>query len=210
MLRTFLQAALLGFSVAAPVGPIGVLCIRRTLADGRAVGLACGLGAATADAIYGLVAGLGVTAAGAALSGPWAVAVRVVGCAYLAFLGVRTLAAAPARAEAAVAARSVGRAWGSTFFLTITNPMTIMSFAAMFSAIAPVHGARPLAEAPLLVGGVFLGSATWWLLLSTVVHRVRGRIGERHMRWINRAAGVLLIGFALVALAGVGAPAPRR
>ena len=203
MLATLLQATLLGFSVAAPVGPIGVLCIRRTLADGRVVGLACGLGAATADALYGLVAGLGVTAASAAL-GPWAVAVRIAGCAYLALLGVRTLAAAPTRGEVEVASRGVRRAWGSTFFLTITNPMTIMSFAAMFSAIAPTHGGRRFADAPLLAGGVFLGSAAWWLLLSTAVHQVRGRIGDRHMRWINRAAGVLLIAFALVAVVGLG------
>lgn len=162
MLATLCQAVVLGFSIAAPVGPIGILCIRRTLADGRSIGLACGLGAATADALYGLVAGVGLSLLTSTLVGEQ-LAIRLAGCAYLAFLGMRTFRAVPAEREAAVRADDAWRAWGSTFLLTLTNPMTIMSFAAMVS-------------------------------------RLRSRLRPRHLVWINRAAGALLIGFALVSV----------
>lgn len=199
MLHMFGRAFLLGFSVAAPVGPIGILCIRRTLSDGRAVGLACGLGAATADALYGLVAALGLGALShAALGGRPILA--LIGAIYLAFMGARTLVARPASAEADVprAARA-WRAWASTLFLTLTNPMTVVFFAAAFSAISAGAAGGPL-FAPALVAGVFLGSASWWLLLSSAVSRLRARVRDVHLLWINRASGGALIAFAAWAL----------
>jgi threonine/homoserine/homoserine lactone efflux protein len=191
MLGTFVQGAVLGFSVAAPVGPIGILCIRRTLAEGRWVGLACGLGAATADSLYGLVAGLGLSVVASTLTSIQGV-LRVVGCIYLAVMGINTLRAAPAAEAAPVAGgrRALG-AWAQTTLLTLTNPATIMSFAAMFSAIGP--GSAPTQ----LVAGVFVGSAAWWLLLSQAVARLRGRIRPAHLVWINGASGVMLLGFAV-------------
>src|ERR1700687_4920091 len=195
MLPTLWKAMVLGVSVAAPVGPIGLLCIRRTLADGRSVGLACGLGAATADALYGLVAGLGITALSSVFVGHDGI-LRIIGSAYLAFLGVRTFRAIPAQREANVRADAVWRAWGSTFLLTITNPTTIMSFAAMFSAISIRGNVAGWIHAPLLAGGVFLGSSAWWLFLSTATDRLRSRFSTRHLVWVNRATGVLLVGFA--------------
>jgi threonine/homoserine/homoserine lactone efflux protein len=198
MLTTLWKAMALGFSVAAPVGPIGLLCIRRTLADGRSVGLACGLGAATADALYGLVAGLGIAALSNALVGHNGI-LRWVGSGYLAFLGVRTFRAIPAIREANVRADVVWRVWGSTFLLTITNPTTIMSFAAMFSAIAGGSGTG-LLQGPVLAAGVFLGSAAWWLILSTATDRLRSRFNAKHLVWINRTTGVLLLGFAIASV----------
>src|SRR5262249_5240395 len=189
MLATFVQGAVLGFSVAAPVGPIGILCIRRTLGEGRWVGLACGLGAATADTLYGLVAGLGLSVVANALTS-LQVALRVVGCVYLFVLGVTTLRAAPAAEAARVpGSRRALTAWAPTTLLTVTHPATILSFAAMFSALGPTQGPAGL------VAGVFVGSAAWWLLLSSVVARVRGRIGPRQLVWINRVSGVVLVGF---------------
>src|SRR5688572_19674571 len=120
-MRPFIEALILGFSIAAPVGPIGLLCIRRTLADGRAIGLASGLGAATADAIYGLIAALGITAVTVAL-GAHQTPLRWIGAAYLMWMGVRVWRAPVARRETAAAAGGLARAWGSTFVLTITNP----------------------------------------------------------------------------------------
>ena len=200
MLVTFWKAMVLGLSVAAPVGPIGILCIRRTLADGRWVGFASGLGAATADAIYGLLAGVGLTVLSASL-GEGHQLLRVAGIAYLAFLGARTFRATPADSEAAPKAKGSWRAWASTFLLTITNPMTIMSFAAMFSVIAIQKDERVLwLRAPVLASGVFLGSAAWWLFLSAGVSLLRSRLGPRHLTWINRTAGVLLLGFAAASL----------
>jgi threonine/homoserine/homoserine lactone efflux protein len=200
MLSTFLRALVLGFSVAAPVGPIGILCIRRTLTDGRAVGFACGLGAATADTLYGLAAGVGLSAfssAIAAVDGP----MRLGGGLYLGWLGVRTFVAPPSAEAAAVSTGARWSAWWSTFVLTLTNPATILAFAAMFAAIVPTGGGGPAWQlAPVLAGGVFLGSAAWWLLLSGAADRLRTRLGPAHLVWVNRAAGVMLVGFAAWAL----------
>jgi threonine/homoserine/homoserine lactone efflux protein len=196
MWATFAQAVVLGFSIAAPVGPIGVLCIRRTLADGWGVGLACGLGAATADSLYGLVAGLGLTAVTAALVGAQAV-LRAAGSVYLAWLGVRALRAAPAAEAASVAGRRALGAFGSTVLLTVTNPATILSFVALFGALVRTP------SAPVLAGGVFAGSAAWWLLLSGSVSVLRGRIRPAHLVWVNRVSGAVLCGFAVWAGAGL-------
>jgi threonine/homoserine/homoserine lactone efflux protein len=197
MPASFIQGAVLGLSVAAPVGPIGILCIRRTLGEGRWVGLACGLGAATADSLYGLVAGLGLSVVASALTSAQIV-LRVVGCLYLAYLGVVTLRAAPADHEAAVpGGRRALLAWGQTTLLTLSNPATIMSFAAMFSALGPTPSATQL------VAGVFVGSAAWWLLLSSVVARLRARVRPVHLGWINKGSGVILLGFAAWAAWGL-------
>src|SRR5262245_23551445 len=166
-----LRGLLIGFSIAAPVGPIGVLCIRRTLADGRLAGLVSGLGAATADAFYGCVAAFGLTAVSGFLISQqtW---LRLFGGLFLCYLGIRTLLAAPAEKPAIATGRrpSPGRgllaAYTSTFALTVANPATILSFAAIFAGMGAGITSRSYASAALLVSGVFLGSALWWLLLS--------------------------------------------
>jgi threonine/homoserine/homoserine lactone efflux protein len=151
------------------------------------------LGAATADALYGLLAGLGLAAVSAVLVGYRAPLV-VLGGAYLAYLGVRTFTSRPPQEAAPVSAGGAIRAWASTFLLTLTNPATILSFAAMFSAIDP--GGR----AAVLVAGVFAGSAVWWLTLSSAVGLVRSRLRPVHLRWINRASGALLVAMALASV----------
>jgi threonine/homoserine/homoserine lactone efflux protein len=133
----FLRGLGLGFAIAAPVGPIGVLCIRRTLADGRLVGFVTGLGAATADATYGAVAAFGVSAVTSLLVGLrlW---IHLLGALFLAWLGVRTLLARPAvKAATPTAPARAGllTAWASTVMLTLTNPATIISFAAVFAGL---------------------------------------------------------------------------
>ena len=175
----FLRGAILGFSIAAPVGPIGVLCIRRTLAAGRWPGFLCGLGAASADAVYGLLAALGMSFVG----GRW---MHLAGGLFLCYLGVRLFLSRPAAGE-------VSGGFAATFALTLANPMTILSFAAMFA------GLRTSSPA-LLVAGVFAGSCTWWLLLSTAASLLH--LDAAKMRWVNRASGVLVAGFGLVALLG--------
>jgi len=202
MLAVFVQALVLGFSIAAPVGAIGVLCIRRSLAEGRAVGLACGLGAATADALYGLIAGLGLVAVTSALVGSQ-LFLRTAGSAYLVYLGVRTFMAVPAERPAEIRPDSgrILRAWASTAFLTLTNPVTIMSFVAIFASLG--RNASLPGRAPILAVGVFLGSAAWWLILSTAVSRLRGRVRPIHLVWVNRASGAILIGFAIGSAAGL-------
>ena len=200
-LPLFWRGLVLGFSIAAPVGPIGVLCLRRTLAGGRLYGLVAGLGAATADAAYGLVAGLGLTLAAGGLTsqGDW---LRPLGGVFLCYLGVRTALSVPASQAAAVTGRGLVGAYVSTLALTLTNPLTILSFAAVFAGLGLAGGARTSGAAVLLVAGVFCGSAAWWLLLVMVVGQLRGRVGPRLLRWVNRVAGIVMLGFGLLALLG--------
>lgn len=200
-LPLFWRGLVLGFSIAAPVGPIGVLCLRRTLAGGRLYGLVSGLGAATADAAYGLVAGLGLTLAAGGLTsqGDW---LRPLGGVFLCYLGVRTALSVPASQAAAVTGRGLVGAYVSTLALTLTNPLTILSFAAVFAGLGLAGGARTSGAAVLLVAGVFCGSAAWWLLLVMVVGQLRGRVGPRLLRWVNRVAGIVMLGFGLLALLG--------
>ncbi len=194
----FLRGLLLGFSIAAPVGPIGVLCIRRTLAHGRAAGFVSGLGAATADAFYGAVAAFGLTAISNALIGgqTW---FRAVGGLFLCYLGVRTWLSTPAADTRAGAARGLPGAYASTLVLTLTNPMTILSFAAIFAGLG-VTAAGRYSTAALLVGGVFCGSALWWLILSSVTGYFRDRLSIAGLRWVNRLSGLVITGFGVLAL----------
>lgn len=195
----------IGLAIAAPVGPIGLLCIRRTLADGPSYGLVSGLGAATADGVYGLIAGLGLVAVTEWLSGA-DTALRLVGGVMLLWLGWSTLRARPG--ERAAAARGAGGLFGayaSTFALTLANPATILSFAAVFGGLGISAGGGAAETAAALVLGVFLGSALWWLGLSTAVGLLRRRVTPPAMLWINRASGAVLLGFGVAALASVAA-----
>jgi threonine/homoserine/homoserine lactone efflux protein len=196
------KGLVLGFSIAAPVGPIGILCIRRTLAEGRAHGFSSGLGAATADALYGAIAGLGVASA-AQLLVAQQVWIRLVGGLFLLYLGVRTVLARPAEKGAPLRTGSLLAAYGSTFLLTLTNPLTILSFAAVFAGLGLADRGGGYASAGLLVAGVFLGSALWWLFLSATVGLLRTRLRPSALRWVNRASGGAIVGFGLYALCGL-------
>jgi len=200
----FLRGLVIGFSIAAPVGPIGVLCIRRTLADGRASGLVSGLGAASADACYGFVAAFGLTFISSFLIDQqlW---LRLIGGAFLCYLGLRTLLAKPAAQTQATSTRSNGlaAAYSSTLFLTLTNPMTILSFMAIFAGLGIASASGDYATAATLVVGVFLGSALWWLLLSGGVALLRSRIDSRVLQWVNRISGSIITAFGLLALVGL-------
>jgi threonine/homoserine/homoserine lactone efflux protein len=195
------RGMLLGLSVAAPVGPIGLLCIRRTLSAGRLTGFVSGLGAATADLMYGSVAAFGVTVVTQALTAQtlW---LRLIGSLFLLYLGVQTLRARPATRSAEAAGRSLLSAYLSTLALTITNPLTILSFAGMFTALGVGAAAGSYAEGMLVAAGVFLGSALWWLLLSGGASMLRERLDARWLLWINRASGAMIVLFGLLALAG--------
>lgn len=196
-----LRGILIGFSIAAPVGPIGVLCIRRTLADGRLVGLVTGLGAATADFTYGCVAGFGLTAVSGFLLGQrfW---IHLLGGLFLCYLGARTFLARPGQRAAVSSAYGVGlgSAYVSTVFLTLTNPTTILSFAAVFAGLGVASTGGDYAAAGALVVGVFVGSALWWLILSSGVGALRARMGERCLAWVNRISGGILVAFGCLAL----------
>ncbi len=196
-----LKGIVLGFSIAAPVGPIGVLCIRRTLASGRLYGLVSGLGAATADACYGSVAGFGLTAISGLLIGHhlW---LRLIGGLFLCTLGIRTALAKPAERAAEAGGSGLAGAYASTLLLTLTNPMTILSFTAIFAGLGVASGSD-YTGAGLLVLGVFLGSALWWLVLSSAISLLRTKLGLLHLRWVNGVSGAVIFGFGVLALASL-------
>jgi threonine/homoserine/homoserine lactone efflux protein len=195
----FLRGLIIGFSIAAPVGPIGVLCIRRTLAEGRLAGFLSGMGAASADMFYGAVAAFGLTAIQDLLlrQSGW---LRIVGGIFLLYLGIKTFLSKPAEQAAKAARGGLFGAYLSTFFLTITNPITILSFLAIFAGLRLGETNGDYLSASLMVLGVFLGSAAWWLTLSTGVGLLREKFTPALLAWVNRLAGTIIFAFGLLAL----------
>jgi threonine/homoserine/homoserine lactone efflux protein len=195
-----LRGFLLGLAVAASPGPIFFLCFRRTLAQGRLIGLASGLGVATADSFYAALATFGVaalTSAFVAGSRPLA----VIGGAVLILLGVRILMERRKAAVAAPAvnARSLALAYGSTLGLTITNPATIVSFAALAATLGFGTGGGAVGPA-LVVLGVLLGSASWWCILVLGASLLRSRVTPGVVRWISSLSGLAIAVLGILAV----------
>jgi putative LysE/RhtB family amino acid efflux pump len=192
----FLRGILLGLAVAAPVGPIGVLCIQRSLAGGFWTGFSGGIGTALADAVYAALAAAGFAffVENAGVAGIW---LRWIGAAFIAWLGWRTFTA-PLESRAAAAPKTglPLRLLGVTFLLTISNPATILSFTALFAGLGLAANAS-LPTAAAAVAGVFIGSLLWWAFLSGAAAAMRQRINDEWKRWINRIAGAVLMGFAI-------------
>lgn len=197
-----IRGIIIGFSIAAPVGPIGVLCIRRTLASGRTNGLLSGLGAATADALYGSVATFGLTIISNFLlqHQMW---LRLIGGVFLLFLGVKTILSRPSKIDPLAKPENLLSAYGSTFLLTLTNPLTILSFAAIFAGLGLVSAQNSYVEAGMMVLGVFLGSASWWLILSGITSLLRARLNLAILTWVNRVSGCIIFGFGIAAILGI-------
>ncbi len=192
----FLRAFLIGISIAAPVGPIGVLCIRRTLSSGKLAGFLSGMGAATADMVYGAIAAFGLTVLTNLLveNAFW---LKLIGGLFLLYLGIKTFLEKPAEKAAQTKQGGYFSMYLSTFFLTITNPITILSFAAIFAGtMIGQNVGSPL----VMVAGVLAGSASWWLALSFGVGLMRDRLNQTHMTWINRISGTIIILFGVFAL----------
>ena len=196
---TFLVRGLaVGFAVAAAVGPISVLTIRRTIAHGHVYGLVSGIGVALADASYAGIAAFGLTAITSVLVGA-RVALGLIGGVFLIWLAIRTIRARPATSAVNADDRpGLPATFLSIYGLTMTNPMTILSFAGIFAGLG--LAGQGGAEAALLTIGVFLGSSLWWILLTAIVGRVRDRVTPRVFRWINRISGASLLAFGVFAI----------
>ena len=195
------KGIMIGFAIAAPVGPIGLLCIQRTLTRGRWSGVLSGLGAASADALYGCIAGFGLAAlAGLLLA--WQTELQIVGGLFLLYLGGQTGRMPPAIAPAQAQPTRVGLLgdYLSTLALTLTNPVTILAFLAIFAGLGLAAEQQDFIAAAWLVSGVFLGSLLWWLFLAGAVGLVRGRLTPKRLRWVNRASGILIAGFGAWAM----------
>jgi threonine/homoserine/homoserine lactone efflux protein len=195
----FLKGMILGFAIAAPVGPIGILCIRRTLQYGRFSGLCSGLGAAVADTIYAGCAAFGLTFVANFLMSEqcW---LRLIGGIFLLYLGWKTFVAKESPAMKEVTHTTLLNDFFSTFFLTITNPLTILSFVAIFAGLGLSNIEGNHWGSSALILGVFLGSALWWLFLSEGVTLFRKKLSAQVMRGINRIAGAIIIAFGMIAL----------
>ncbi|KVE19672.1 lysine transporter LysE [Burkholderia vietnamiensis] len=204
----FIKSVVIGLSIALPVGPIGMLCIQRSLSRGFQAGFATGMGAACADALYGLLGALGV--AGVVTAFPMlTVVLKIGGGAFLMWLAW-TIARQPAPAPAARAElprTTVLRDFVTTFGLTLSNPMTILSFVGIFAALGPLAGAHDSgmrATVEMMVGGVFVGSAAWWLCLSGTSAALRTRMPPALMYGLARVSSLVIAGFGAIQLiAGV-------
>lgn len=199
LLSFLLRGLIIGFSVAAPVGPIGLLCIRRTLSEGRTSGFASGLGAATADAIYGCVAGFGLAFISNILVSQqtW---LRLVGGGFLCYLGLKTFLSRPVERAVSLNGEGLIGAYASTLVLTLSNPMTILFFTAMFAGLGLPNASGNYIAVGGLIFGIFLGSSLWWYTLSGVSAVFRSKLNLQGLGWVNKISGVIIAGFGLLAL----------
>ena len=194
----FLKGLAIGFAMAVPVGPIGIMCIRKTLTEGRLRGLIIGLGAATADLFYGTVAAFGLTIISDTLVDQrfW---IRLIGGALLLFLGVRIFRAQPKDPKIKLNNNGILRSYLTTVFLTLTNPLTIFAFVAVFAALGLGDGLSYFSST-ILVAGVFIGSGLWFLLLSSGAIFFRKKLDLVGLKWVNKIAGILVIISGLIAI----------
>jgi len=197
-LTFFLKGIAIGFVMAIPIGPIGIMCIRKTLTEGRLSGLIIGLGAATADLFYGCVAVFGLTVISDTLSDQriW---IRIVGGALLLFLGIKTFRAQPKDPKIKISGSGRLRSYFTVVILTLTNPLTIFAFIAVFAAFGLGDGLS-FFSAVVLVAGVFIGSCLWFFLLTSGTILFRKKLDLVGLKWVNKIAGILIIisGFIVI------------
>ncbi len=202
-LYLILSGVVMGLIAAVPIGPVNLICIRRTFAFGPVNGFMSGLGAALGDGVFAAITGFGLTAIAQLIEG-YATVIELIGGAMMVYFGYRTFLAPPlTKVENCEndGVTSLARAMVSTFALTITNPATLLFFTGMFAGLGGLAGgAGSFNDAGFVVAGVVAGSAGWWLVLTTVIGLFHTKIDERAMRMINRGSGVLVAAFGLVVL----------
>jgi threonine/homoserine/homoserine lactone efflux protein len=201
-LAFFVKGIVVGIVIGVPVGPVGVLCLRRTIFAGRLAGLASGFGAASGDALFGAIAGFGLTAVSNLLLGyqDW---LRFAGACFLFYIGGSALMRGPpARLGGRGASEGLLRNFASTLGLTIANPVTVLALLGIFASLGLAGEEATWGRASLLVFGVWAGSLSWWLVLSLGAGALRASFDARLLAWINRGSGgiLLLSGAGLLAL----------
>lgn len=195
------KGIVLGLSIAAPVGPISILCVKKTMSSGFKIGLISGLGAATADAVYGIIAGLGLSAITAFLM-DYRTVLQILGGLFISYLGIKSLLLASGTENAEPAPRKSSlNSYMVTFLLTLSNPMTIIFFLGVFGA-SGVLLSHTSTGMPLLVGGIFLGSALWWVFLTwiTALFKINLTEGRFRLALFNKLAGLVMLCFGVIAL----------
>ena len=201
-LAFFVKGLVVGLIIGVPVGPVGILCLRRTIFEGRLAGLASGFGAATGDALFGAIAGFGLTAVSDLLLGyqNW---LRFAGACFLFYIGGRALLREPqVKLGEGHDSQGMLRNYASTFVLTIANPVTVLALLGIFASLGLAGEEATWGRASLLVFGVWVGSLSWWLALSLGASAFRASFDARFLAWINRGSGgiLLLSGAGLLAL----------
>lgn len=195
MVILFFEGAALGFAISAPVGPINLLCMRRSLTHGKRVGLLTGLGAATGDAFYGAVAAFGLTAISDFFL-QYQGYFQIFGGILFFAMGIKIISTPPETNINDNVKMLTGKtAFISTFFLTMTNPATILAFLTAFASIKFVTTTTGALHSTAITAGVFLGSAAWWLILSQLSASFATRLSVKKLKQINQGAGVLLLLF---------------
>ena len=199
--KSFIDGMMVGFSASVPLGPIGVLCIQRTLQRGRLSGFVSGLGAAISDTIYAIIAGFSISYIVSFIEEQF-IWINIFGAAILIFLGITIF-----RSNPAVQLRrqknkkgTLVQDFASTFLLTISNPLAVFLFIAFFASFGVVHPSSGIIGQLILITGVFVGASTWWLLLTTIVGLFRSKVNLRRLYWINKIAGGTIIILVIIAL----------
>jgi len=198
----FLKGCGIGFVIAAMVGPISLLCIRSTLTQGQMVGLAIGLGAAIADAVFGLIAGFGLTFLSDFLLAHQKF-LRFAGGLFLIYLGLRTFFERAPEKVATVDGKGFINLTVGTFLLTLTNPLTILSFMAIFAGLGFTDENSNYIAASLLVFGVFIGSMAWWIILTSFLRLFHARMNQKTIIFINKCSGALIAVFGFLSMASL-------
>lgn len=196
-LGLFFEGLLIGFVVAVPIGPMGVLCVSRALSGGPVYGLFSGLGVATGDAVWAGIAALGLTMISGFLLSQQ-VWLRLIGGIFLCYLGIKTFLTGPRVQTVSGVPTGLGGAYGSTFFLTFSNPATILSFVAIYAGWGVESLSGHYVSATVLTAGVFVGSASWWILLSGGLLAFRKSFARSGLEWVERISGAIIAGLGFV------------
>jgi threonine/homoserine/homoserine lactone efflux protein len=200
ILNTILDGIIIGFSASVPLGPIGVLCIQRTLNKGRMAGFFSGLGAAFSDTIYAIIAGFSLSFIVSFIE-KQLLYIQIIGAGILIFLGVRIFFSNPAKQlrKQRKGKGTLLQDFASTFFITISNPLAIFLFLAFFAGFGVVKPGSGYTNHLLLIGGVTVGASLWWFILSSVINLFRSKINLRRLWWLNKIAGATIVLLVIVA-----------
>ncbi len=197
-LSFFFKGLLIGAAVSAPVGPIGLLCINRSLTEGRLRGFVCGLGAATADMVFCVIAGFSFTFVSRFLE-EQALWISLVGACGLGFLGLRIFFSRPVERSSTVTGEDLIHIYVSTFILTLVNPSTILFFVALFTSLGVTLTHLDYPSLALLITGVLAGAVLWWFLLTGCVSLLHRKLTQKTIRWVNQISGTIVMVLGLLA-----------